>query len=489
MKILNLRRKAGTALVVALACSAIILGVGYTTYQSIQTKYRSIHQTASWKEALLTAEGGVEMAMNEIRKSLYDPQNAFIGWEKSADEIQQASNDPGATAGNMTYKLASNAILRQGEGGLESWAHVTVDAPRALVDRRGEKWYRIRSLGVADLPGTAVAGEKQDLRLRKFDFVTDRRSGRKLTKPQATRLIETVAKPVGAFPLAVLGVKSVDMNNHNIVIDSYDSRDQKKSTNGGYDVAKRQERGDVGTNGKVINAGGAHIYGDVYTNKGTVLGAENVSGDIIDDFYKEILTVQRPNTVPDSGTPTMVKTSATFVANPDTPSNYQLSSLALSGQDVLEIKGAADGSETFSQIVVTGDVSISGLAQIKLGKGVHVRIFVIGNADITGQGFLNPNSPLALQIYGCDRPKLADGSPASYGAMKIAGNGGFCGAIYAPNYNLEIKGGGTTDSVYGAFVANTVFMNGVQSIHYDEALADGGLITDYRIVSWFEDER
>ena len=160
MKLLKLRRIAGSALVVALACSAIILGVGITTYQSIQTKYRSIHQTAAWKEALLTAEGGVEMAMNEIRKSLYDPKNAFIGWEKSADEIQQASNDPGATAGNMTYTLESNAILREGEGGLESWARVTVDAPRTLVDRRGDKWYRIRSLGVADLPGGRILARR-----------------------------------------------------------------------------------------------------------------------------------------------------------------------------------------------------------------------------------------------------------------------------------------------------------------------------------------
>jgi hypothetical protein len=493
MKLLNFRRQAGAALVTALACSAIILGIGYTTYQSIQAKYRSIHQTASWKEALLTSEGGVEMAMNEIRKSLYDAPNAFAGWEKSADETQGTASGPGATGGNMTYWMSSNAILREGEGGLESWARVTVDAPKSLVDRRGEKWYRIRSLGIADLPGpTAVAGEKQDLRLRKYDFLIDRRSGRNLTKPQASRLIETVAKPVGAFPLAVLGIGSVDMNNQNIVIDSYDSRDEAKSTNGGYDVAKRQEKGDVGTNGQVINAGGAHIYGDVYTNKGTVLGAENVTGDVINDFYKEIIPVQRPKTVADAGTPLSVATGTTFVAKPGSPSNYQLSSLSLSGtttNETLFIQGAPDGSETFCQIVVTGNVSVAGNAQIKLGKGVHLRMFVQGNVDIAGNGFQNPNSPLALQLYGCDRPKLADGTPASLGTMKIAGNGGFCGAVYAPNYNLEIKGGGTADTIFGAFVANSVFMNGVQTIHYDEALADGGLITDYRIVSWFEDER
>ena len=474
----------------ALVCSAVIVTIGVTTYQAIQKKYRSIHQTAAWKESLLTAEAGVEMAMNEIRKSLYDPQNAWAGWEKSADEITEASNAPGASSGSMTYSLVSQTIMREGEGGLESYAKVTVDAPRTLIDRRGEKWYRIRSLGVSALPGgTSVSGEKEDNRLRKYDLRRDRRTGRDLTKPQATRLIETVAKPVGAFPLAVLGVKSVTLNNHNIVIDSYDSRYNTKSTNGGYDPAKRQERGDVGTNGQLITAGGAHVYGNVYTNQGTVLGAENVTGEIISDFYKEILSVQRPNVNPDAVTPQSVQNSEVFQAKPGTPSNYQLTSLKLSGQSVLHIKGAEDRSDTFCQIVVTGDISLSGQAEIKLDPGVHVRIFVAGDADISGNGFANPNSPLALQLYGIDRPKDSAGNTISHGALKIAGNGGYCGAVYAPDYNIEIKGGGTSDaSVFGAFVGNTVFMNGVQSIHYDEALADGGLITDYRIVSWFEDE-
>ena len=30
---------------------------------------------------------------------------------------------------------------------------------------------------------------------------------------------------------------------------------------------------------------------------------------------------------------------------------------------------------------------------------------------------------------------------------------------------------------------------GVQAVHYDEALSDGGLISDYKVVSWFEDIR
>jgi hypothetical protein len=50
-------------------------------------------------------------------------------------------------------------------------------------------------------------------------------------------------------------------------------------------------------------------------------------------------------------------------------------------------------------------------------------------------------------------------------------------------------GGGNSDSIYGAFVGKTIGMTGVQSVHYDEALGDGGLVSDYRVASWFEDAR
>ena len=32
-------------------------------------------------------------------------------------------------------------------------------------------------------------------------------------------------------------------------------------------------------------------------------------------------------------------------------------------------------------------------------------------------------------------------------------------------------------------------MTGVQSVHYDEALSEGGLVGEYKVVSWFEDVR
>jgi hypothetical protein len=273
------------------------------------------------------------------------------------------------------------------------------------------------------------------------------------------------------------------------VVDSYDSRDPDKSTNEFYDPAKRQENGDIATNGTLIQAGDAHIYGDAATNGGTVLDTSNVSGEIRDDFYQELFAVNRPKVNPDPFTPTTVNGSAILDAKAGTPSQFLLNQINLSGQNSLRIRGAADGSPTYAQIVVTGDISTSGQAQITVDPGVYLRVFVAGNVDITGNGIINTNSPLHLQIYGLDRATKTDGSPESPGQMKIAGNGGFRGTVYAPMYDVEMVGGGNEESIYGAIVGWTVRMTGVQSVHYDEALTDGGLISDYKVVSWFEDAR
>lgn len=473
------RAQKGSTLLISLVFLAILFAAGGVTFNLLQNRYRQVHQTATWQEALLASEGGIDLAVNEMRKQLYEPDNAWSGWsEASAGE---------GVSGGVYY--TSNILLREGEGGQRSYSKVSVDAPDYLRDASGEQWYRVRSLGIASLPGgTVVAGDKLDLRLRKFDLYRDHRTGAKVL-PQATRLIEAIVKPVGTFRLALFGVKTVDMNNANIVVDSYDSRDTNKSTGGFYDVAKRQQNGDIATNGALIDAGNAHIYGDASTNGGTVLNSANVTGEIRDDFYQDLFAVTRPNVTATIGTPGSVTSTTTIDAVAGDPVQVILSQIKIEGSDVLRIRGAADGSATYAQIIVNGDVSLGGNAQLVIDPGVHVRIFVQGDADIAGNGVTNPNSPLNLQFYGLDRPTNADGSPQDPGEMKIAGNGGFRGTVYAPTYEVRMVGGGTTDSIFGSFVGWTVGMTGIQSVHYDEALADGGLIADYKVVSWFEDTR
>jgi len=435
---------------------------------------------------LLAAEAGIDISVNEMRKGIYDPTNAWSGWSNMADGVLTATPNP---TGSTVY-FTSKVFLRESEGGQRSYAQIAVDAPAFLRDASGEQWYRVRSLGVAEIPGgVVVAGDKADLRLRKFDLKVDHRTGVRVFRPQATRLIEAIVKPVGAFRTALMGVSVIDLNTQNIVVDSYDSRDPDKSTNGRYDPGKRQANGDIATNGPLLEAGSAHIYGDAATNGGTVLNSTNVSGEVRNDFSQELFAVNQPNKPPDAGTPSYISNTAVISAKPDDPAQFLFGTINLSGQDTLRIKGATDGSPTYAQIVVPGDISTSGQGAIIIDPGVNLRIFVMGDVNITGNGFINDNSPLNLQLYGVDRPPNADGSPQTPGTIKIAGNGGFSGTVYAPSYNVTMTGGGATDNLFGAFVGWTVSMSGIQAVHYDEALADGGLISDYKVVSWLEDAR
>src|SRR5262245_3631523 len=75
----------GSALVVALITIGALAALGAATYLVLNNKYRVVHQAASWQEALLTAEAGVDMAMTEIRRQLYDTEpmwSAKNGWSK-----------------------------------------------------------------------------------------------------------------------------------------------------------------------------------------------------------------------------------------------------------------------------------------------------------------------------------------------------------------------------------------------------------------------
>ncbi len=497
---------------VAAAFALILLAAGAASFFVVGRQYRVVHQAACWQESLLAAEAGVDFAMNEVRKTLYEPTGAFTGsWTHGAGEPFVDTNGDGNrdadepytdTNGNGRYDsqgasyLSSAPMDRMGEGGTPSYALVTVDLP--FEDAQGEPYYRIRSTGITDVTGTArVAGEKVDLRLRKLSLTRDRRSGTVLERPQARRYVEAIARPVYAFRLAMMAVDGINLNNHNIVIDSWDSEDPVKSVNGAYPAGlpeKVQWNGDIATNGGLINAGSAHVYGTAGTNGGSVTNTDNVTGHrgdpdnkVYSDFYQDIIEVVRPSNVSYDLSVSSVTKSATLQAATGGATNFLLDQLRLSGGETLRLAGVKNDAEVFQesyiQIVVRGDTSLTGNAHLVLDPGVHVRLFVEGNVSIAGNGFSNPNDCLYLQVYGV--------APAAgiTRSISISGNGGFKGAVYAPSYDVAIVGGGNDDTIYGSFVGKTISMTGVQSVHYDEALGRGGLVADYQIASWYEEDR
>jgi hypothetical protein len=92
------------------------------------------------------------------------------------------------------------------------------------------------------------------------------------------------------------------------------------------------------------------------------------------------------------------------------------------------------------------------------------------------------NQPSDLLLYGV---QPLSGTPH----VSLGGNGQITAAVYAPDYDVTVSGGGSSGHVFGSVVGKTVSMTGVTNLHYDEALSATGVINNYRIVSWVEDTR
>jgi len=449
----------------------------------VSAKYQNALQTASWQEALLASESGVDLGIMELRKSLYPaPNSAWSGW----------NNIPGD--GVAAYSLT--AVPNAGLAGTPMTIEVNVDAPAQLIDpNNGWQYYRVRATGTMPLTGPVrVSDNRQDATLRRLSlrwerFTSGVLSAHPLSAPQVSRHVEAIVRPVSSFDQAIMSVGIIDLTNQNIVIDSYDSRDPAKSTSGLYDQAKRQNNGDIATDGQLIDAGNAHIYGDVATNAGVVSGAANITGTERTDFYEEPIPIGAPSWSLYNLSPSSVTNTTTLTASStsgSSASRYQVSSINLTGSQTLTLAGAADGSTTYIEIYVTGDLNIQGNGQLILQPGVKAKIYFAGNVNIAGNGMLNVNNqPLDLQLFGI---QPASGSTSS-NTVTLGGNGQIIASVYAPNQDVTVNGGGTNGHVFGSIIGNTVKMTGVTNLHYDEALGSGGFINDYKIVSWFEDNR
>ena len=470
------RNQEGSALIIVVVGVAVLSIIIGSVLFSVSSSYRTVAHAANWQESLLTAETGADFAMSTLRKTLSTPTMAWDGWQSTDSNGQPLSN------GMRTYQLPA---LNNSGGAGGNGAFVQVDAPPTLHDAAGQQWYRIRSTGVAVLAGGfGVDADKTDSSLRKLNFRWDRKSGQQVTSPQASRVIEVIARP-SSFENAIVADGRISMNSWRIEVDSYDSTDPAKSTNAAYDVAKRQQNGDVATNGQIVDAGNAYIYGDVLTNAGVITGAANITGEQRTDFYEDLLPVKTPSWSSMNSNPTYVDNTTTLAGGTKAnPARYKLGWITLAGGKVLNLVPSATGVDSYIEIWVTGGINLSGNGGINIKANANVKIYVEGDVNVTGNGIINETQrPANLELFGVTP---ADGSSRNF---TLSGNGSFTGAVYAPNDVVTLSGGGSNGNYFGSIVAKTVTMTGNTSVHYDESLSSGDYITDYKVASWFEDNR
>ena len=277
------------------------------------------------------------------------------------------------------------------------------------------------------------------------------------------------------------------LKGQNVTMDSY------SSDNGAYSNSNRGSEIRVSTvsiETDAIDIGNANIFG--YVAVGATLAPGQTGSDVIDvgkngtissygeaqivqedriltDYYASFPNRPAPSVssgweFPNSGT---ITTSGTYYVDGDWSLGGNSGALAIApNTDVI--------------LVVTGELNLTGKATLTLNTDATLKLFVEGDVSIGGNGILNSSNPENLEVIGTNTNEGEQ-------TIKINGNGQLSATVYAPNANVELKGGGSSGRVYGAVVAYDASLVGNSHFSFDEALADvnlGG--TDYEVIQWLE---
>jgi hypothetical protein len=478
-------RCAGSILPMAMVSLSVLAMVAAGAIYRVGPNVASTYHSASWNDALNSAEAGADLALAALNTSLSDPAAAWAAWTP-ADAI------------TFPKTWVPTIAPHVGDGNNKVYCKLTVDD--AIVDGNGMKWMRVRSMGVAELPVVSRTGIEAGLldtagnkrfrtMLRRERFAGDLTGGA-LNLPQVVRSIEAMAAPPGSrmYVRAVTVQNAIAMTG-GAHVDSFDSSDPAKSTGGQYDAAKRQAKGAIGSNddGAGSDLHDCLVMGDASSNGGAIQNANGVSGNLYNNFSASLPTVAAPTWTTFNFTPTAITNPtapATLVGGPaGSPQLYRLSDLTISdAASPLILTPHSAGQESYLKIWVTGRITISGSGYIQQQPGVHVQIYVEDHVSIAGGGMVNQtNLARNLEVFGV--------TPASGSRnASFSGTADFVGILAAPAFDLVTSG---TGKFIGAAIGRSANLNSSGGLHYDEDLANHRYegAAEYRYVSWIEDVR
>jgi len=314
-------------------------------------------------------------------------------------------------------------------------------------------------------------------------------------------------------------------------IDSYQSSLGNPATAArGYDITVASTTLDIGD---ISIGSAADIYGNVAiaadssnaaafisSIQGGIMGPSTASGqagvvqqgsNLIDtnriayDFTQDLPDVSVPpadgSTITLTSLPAANAQSIIVVGNAvdGITRRYQLASVNIPNGTTLMVVGPVefDISTTFSVagngalVVLDGSTTVStrvgSLTIIGSYTGVgEAKIYAKGNVSISGNGSINaPYKPAALQVYGTlTEAEYAAGQRQS---VTVGGNGNLTAALYAPNADIVMNGGGSSGYIAGAAVGMSVRVNGNgYKFRYDKDLEDLSASNSYKVSGWAE---
>ena len=277
------------------------------------------------------------------------------------------------------------------------------------------------------------------------------------------------------------------LKGQNVTMDSY------SSDNGAYSNSNRGSEIRVSTvsiETDAIDIGNANIFG--YVAVGATLAPGQTGSDVIDvgkngtiSSYGEAQIVQEDRILTDYYASFPNRPAPSVSSGWEFPASGTITTSGTYYVDGDWSLGGASGALVIAPgidviLVVTGEFELKGNATLTLDTDATLKLFVEGDVSIGGNGVLNSSNPENLEVIGTNTNEGVQ-------TIKINGNGQLSATVYAPNANVELKGGGSSGRIYGAVVAYDASLVGNSHFSFDEALADvnlGG--TDYEVFEWLE---
>jgi hypothetical protein len=272
--------------------------------------------------------------------------------------------------------------------------------------------------------------------------------------------------------LRAIATRDIQLNGYDLFVDSFNSTDPLRSTDGQYDILKGGgDASIVGSEAGVHNANNVanvEIFGQLMTGLPFVLeiGAQSSIGSaawhqngqtgIEPGFQTTDFTFLYPDAVPPFGG--VAPTSGTYNGVVYTyilsSGAYDLPSLTLSGGQNMLVTGAAS-------LNVRGNVNLSGNGSIVILPSASLQLFVAGKGNLRGNGIVNKGSPHNFSYFGR--------FPSSTLDLRVTTP--FVGLIYVPASVCTISSSGNTAAdLQGAIVAGTIVLAAPVNFHFDEGL-------------------
>jgi hypothetical protein len=131
-----------------------------------------------------------------------------------------------------------------------------------------------------------------------------------------------------------------------------------------------------------------------------------------------------------------------------------------------------------------------GTGGLTIGANSHVAIYTAGDIRIGGNGISNASAANGTFVNGLASTLYIYGTGSTDGRqlINLKGDGHLYTAVYAPNANVILAGGGSkpTSDICGSVVGDTITLLGNTGFHYDEALGKDVLGSPYGVEKWRE---